>query len=280
MKTNNEELRKLQLIELDMLQELKRICEKHKIKYYIIGGTLLGAKRHGGFIPWDDDIDVAMPRKDYDYFISIAGKELKAPIKVNHYTLKGSDTTKYVAGVVNPEVIVYEDRATEFSQYVWIDILPIDALPNSWLGEKIYKFRTYYYRALSGFVNIDKIRSIKRKWYEEVLIKFARIVPIGKMLNLTKIRNKMDKMFRSQNYAKADFVGTFLGRYSFHEVVPKSYFGEGAMIDFEGIPFNAPEKLEEYLTHMYGDYMKLPPEDKRKPHIVKVEYKNERKEEK
>jgi len=280
VKNINEELKKLQSIELDMLQELKKICTKHDLKYYIIGGTLLGAKRHGGFIPWDDDIDVAMPRKDYDSFISIAKKELVHPYKINHYTLEDSDPTKYVAGVVNSDVIVYEDRASEFSQNLWIDILPIDALPNSWLGMRMFKFRTYYYRALSGFVNIDKIRNIKRKWYEVALIKFAQIIPIGKILNLFKIRIKMDKMFRKQNYLKANFVGTFLGRYGFHEVVPKSYFGEGTMIEFEGIPFNAPEKLEEYLTHMYGDYMQLPPEDKRNPHIVKVEYKNKRKEEK
>ena len=159
MKENK--LRKVQLVQLDILDKVVDICNRHGIKYYLIGGTLIGAVRHKGFIPWDDDIDIAIPRKDYDKFIGIALKELKKPYKVVHYST--DDTYRfYLLNIVNENATVIEKKVTPITSKVWIDILPIDGIPNNKIKRFFFKFKVLYYRALVGFINIDVIRDKKR----------------------------------------------------------------------------------------------------------------------
>lgn len=275
MKKNNN-LRKLQLAQLDILKQTVKICEKYNLKYYLIGGTLIGAVRHKGFIPWDDDIDIAMPRDDYDKFIEIANKELKHPYKVVHYSTD-ENYRYYLLNIVNEEIKVTQQKVTPITSNVWIDILPIDGVPNNLIFRLIFKLRILYYRALIGFINIDTIRYKQRNIIEKTLIFFARVFPIGKFLDRKTIRLKNDKLLRKYKYDKCKFVGTFFGNYGFHEIVPKAYFGTGSTVKFEKLNFSAPEKVDLYLTHMYGDYMKLPPKDKQVGHhILKIQnYKGE-----
>ena len=266
-----DQLRKLQLAQLDILNRVVDICKKFNFKYYLIGGTLIGAVRHKGFIPWDDDIDIAMPREDYDKFIEVAMQELNYPYKVVHYSTDES-YKYYLLNIVNQEIEVTQQKVTPITSNVWIDILPIDGVPNNIFSRTLFKFRILYYRALVGFTNIDTIRDKKRNVIEKILIKFAKVIPIGKVLDRKKIRIKNDKLLRKYKYDKCEYVGTYFGNYGFHEIVPKNYFGNGTSVTFEGIEFCAPERVDEYLTHMYGDYMKLPPEDKQVGnHILNVQ---------
>ena len=106
---------------------------------------------------------------------------------------------------------------------------------------------------------------------EKVLISFGRTTKIGKLIKRQKVMRKNDKYLRKLDYEKATLVGTFYGNYGFHEIVPKEYFGNGTKVTFEGKKYNAPEQYDRYLTHMYGNYMTLPPEEKRKGHhILKI----------
>lgn len=267
---NADNLRKVQLIQFDILKETVRICKKNNLKYYLIGGSLIGAVRHKGFIPWDDDIDVAIPREDYDKFIQLATSQMKEKYKLEHYTIN-PNYRFYLLNVVDKTAKIVIQRVTPLESNVGIDILPIDGIPNNRFVRMIYKFKILYYRALAGLFNVKYIRDKKRSLIEKILIRIGKIINFEKILNIRKIREKNDKLVRKYKYDECEFVGTFFGNYGFHEIVPKTFFGKGSTVEFEKEKFNAPQHVHKYLTHMYGDYMKLPPESKRiGHHILKI----------
>ena len=124
-------LRQLQLVELDILKQFLEICEKHALTYYMLGGTLLGAVRHKGFIPWDDDIDIGMPRPDYEKFLKLATYDLKPPYQLHTLFQNRGEYNYYYARVENPETRVLRKMAIEDVHIpAWIDVFPLDGVPN------------------------------------------------------------------------------------------------------------------------------------------------------
>lgn len=273
MLTDNE-LQKLHDAELDILKCFVDICEKNGLQYYIIGGTLLGAVRHGGFIPWDDDIDIAMPRKDYDKLLQLLADNLQEPFSYLHYSID-KKYREYSLKIINKNIVCYEDKVDieKSKTNLWIDILPLDGVPdNKWIY-KMFKLAIYFWKALLSFKNIETIKNKpNRPVIEKILVKFAQIIPIKKLINRSFVMNGLDKTIKLFQYENCKYVGTYMGAYRFKEVVPKRFFGKSSKCDFEGLSLVAPERIDDYLKHMYGDYMKLPPEDKRQTHIVKVEF--------
>ena len=122
----------IQKIDLELLKQFLKICDKHNLKYYIIGGTLLGAIRHKNFIPWDDDIDVAMPRKDFDIFLKVANNELKDNYKLSTY-FNNKEHRYYLPKLVDLNTTIMEKRYEKINKetHVFIDIFPIDGTPNN-----------------------------------------------------------------------------------------------------------------------------------------------------
>ena len=113
---------------------------------------------------------------------------------------------------------------------------------------------------------------MKRNIIQRILIFLGKTFNLGKLVDLKKVRIKNDNYLRKYKYEDSKYVGTFFVNFGFHEVVTKDYFGNGSVVEFEGKKYSAPEKVDIYLTHMYGDYMKLPPEDKRVGHhIIKID---------
>lgn len=273
---NNIEI--LHQVDMEIVKAVVDICDKHNLTYYMLGGTMLGAIRHKGFIPWDDDIDLGMPRDDYEKFLEIAPEELPETYKVVNYR----NTPKYqyyITRVLDTDTKVIEERIGNDSKYTnaSIDIFPIDGTPNNGILRKIYFFRVLSHRALMSLCYKDSIdRKRKRGAVEKVFLWIMEHLPIEKMTTPYKQKCKIDKLLRSQDVGKSKYIGNIMGAYRTREIVPAEFYGKGKFYPFEDMQLRGLEMYDEYLKYTYGDYMQLPPEDKRKIHFKIVEIHGEK----
>ncbi|RCW17589.1 LicD family protein [Streptococcus gallolyticus] len=271
MNSKNE----LQLVHeriLSILQFYINLCEKHSLRYYFTGGSLIGVLRHEGFIPWDDDIDLGMPRADYDKFLEICRTELPA-----HYFLINRHTDPNWK--FNMSQLV--DKSTEVDIYltetprrsnIWIDVFPLDGLPTEENLRHKHMKKILFYRYLVQVANIKTQVDANRKrpLKERIILGICRHLPLHRLISTPKVLEKMEETLRSYDFDSAMYAGNLLGRYREREVVPKAYFGTPQKAYFEGIKVNIPENSHALQTALYGDYMQLPPESERVGHRIKV----------
>ena len=160
----DESLRALQLKELDLLKYFQQVCEENEITYFALGGTLLGAVRHKGFIPWDDDIDVGIPRPDYDRLCGILEKKTASgPIKFRSYK-NTEGYIRYFARIEDERMsIVRHDNIKEERAFAWIDLFPLDAMPNNAFLRKLKVFWVLVLRALYRFSWFDTLVNVNKK---------------------------------------------------------------------------------------------------------------------
>ncbi len=268
---NNMDL--LHQVDLDIAKAVVSVCDKHNLTYYMLGGSMLGAIRHKGFIPWDDDIDFGMPRDDYEKFLELAPQELPGYLKMVNYR-NDPNYMYYITRILDTQTKVIEERIGNESKYTnaSIDIFPIDGTPNNSLLRKIYFFRVLYHRALMSLCYKDSIdRKRKRSKKERLLLWVMEKIPVEKLTTPYKQKCKIDKLLRSQPIEGAKYIGNIMGAYRTKEIVPAEYYGEGAMYPFEDTQFRGLAMYHEYLSYTYGDYMQLPPEDSRKTHFKILE---------
>lgn len=268
----------LHQVDMEIVKEVVRICDEHNLIYYMHGGTMLGAIRHKGFIPWDDDIDMGMPRDDYEKFLKIAENQLPETYKVVNYR-NTPQYQYYITRVLDTDTKLIEERIGNDSKYTHasIDIFPIDGSPNNTLLRKIFYFRVLAHRALMSLCYKDSIdRNRKRGKVEKVFLWIMERLPIEKLTTPYKQKCKIDKILRSQDVAKSKYVGSIMGAYRTREMIPAEYYGKGDYFQFENMKLRGLEDYNAYLTHLYGDYMQLPPEDKRKTHFKIIEIHGEK----
>ena len=165
---DNSELRKLQQVELGIIKVFSDICEKYGLRYYLVGGTMLGAVRHHGFIPWDDDMDVGMPRPDYERFAKIVQNELPSGYQFLNYK-KDSTYKRYFSRLVDVSVKVYNASNTKtITESAWLDIFPFDGMPTKKLCQKIHFWHLtvirFFYHA-SCFDELVNLNRPGRAWY-------------------------------------------------------------------------------------------------------------------
>jgi lipopolysaccharide cholinephosphotransferase len=258
------ELRELQLIQLDAFKEIHDICLKHSIKYFMIGGTLLGAIRHNGFIPWDDDLDIAMFRPDYDTFIELCKSELSDKYFLQNYK---TDIDYYPAltriSINNTQVNDKYTKHLKCHKGTYIDVFPLDNVPDDITSRNKQK---------RMIASIDKIMFFKaRIIYKEGPLRLKRIgksilsfilIPIP----LKWLQQKRVSFMIMFNTQKTKNVCSTASKYGYRkQVIPRDIYGEPVMINFENDMYYAPQKWEEYLKHLFGDYMKLPPKEQQVP---------------
>lgn len=276
METNNiqdDKLRKLQLIELDILKEVVKICDKKNLKYYIIGGTLLGAVRHKGFIPWDDDIDIGMPRPDYERFIKIAPKLLPQFLKLKIFTIQ-KNVLHYPAKVENKNTIILDHSAKiEKKAHAWIDIFPLDGMPNNIFIRKVHCVKLLFLRLLLKYSQFDKVVALNlkdRPFHEKLLIELGIKLNLKNFGNQYKIMELLDKNLKKYRYLKSTYIVNFMGAYKLKEMFPKSFFYATKRYKFEDIYLNGSKEYDLVLKQMYGNYMAIPPKSQRDKHSIEI----------
>lgn len=260
----SEILRQLQIIQLECLIELDRICRKHSIEYSIDGGTLLGAVRHKGFIPWDDDIDVIMERDEYEKLFKIWQSELDS----KRFFLQEHRTDRnYMVGYprLRRNNTVYKRAGHERMNYhggVFIDIFVLDNVPDNRVLRDLHKALCFCNRKILWSKSGKYIAgsTLLRLWYSLVALIPARCAfwlndMLARMCNLRET-----KLIRHNTHP---YPNPKVCRYG----IPAGLMNSFTELEFEGRRFMAVAQYDRYLEMLYGDYMTLPPEDKRKPHI-------------
>ncbi|HPZ89897.1 MAG TPA: iron-containing alcohol dehydrogenase [Bacillota bacterium] len=261
---------RLQKLVCEILEEFIAICELYKLRYYAISGTALGAIRHKGFIPWDDDVDIAMPREDYDKFLKVAPKHLSGHLFLQTYETEPG-CPRYYAKIRNSNTTFIEvgSKPDDRNRGIYIDIFPLDGFPSNKLKQLIcWVMKTIFDDSISYVYNNFNLRkalfgpdAFKRIMHRMVGFLATRTMFRG--YDVGKINRAKEDYFTKFKYEESELVCSYGGVYGKKEIIPKEFLGEGLKCKFGQLELIVPEKYHEYLTHFYGNYMQLPEENKR-----------------
>lgn len=261
---------RLQKMECEMLKEFIAICKQYNLKYYAISGTTLGAVRHKGFIPWDDDVDIGMPREDYDTFLQVAQKHLSDHLFLQTYETEPG-CPRYFAKIRNSNTTFIEVSAKPDNRNrgIYIDIFPLDGFPSKKIKQLQCRVNKAVFDVCINYLynNFSIKRSLTRPdFLKRAATRFLGFVATKtkyRGYDIQKINRAKEKYFTQFSYSECEYVFSYGGVYGMKEKIPKSYLGEGIEVEFEDLRLVIPEKFHEYLTHFYGDYMRFPAEHKR-----------------
>ena len=262
---NEIQLEEIKSIEFEILKEFKSICDNNGFKYSILAGTLLGAVRHKGFIPWDDDIDVMMPRPDYERF-----KQYCFTNNTGFQIICNEKNKKYgylFTKLVNPFTIIVEEDSDRFNlnMGIYIDIFIYDGMGNS-RKEAVKRFNaSSLFRELLVAGNWKHyFKSKTHRWYYEPF-RFLLFL-LSRPIRFDKLINRINKMYTGIDFYESEFVGNLCSDKRSKSIINRSCFDDYVDLEFEGELLKAFKGYKVYLEAMYGDYMKLPPIDKRNTH--------------
>lgn len=265
MQNKEVNLKELQQVELDILKEFIRVCNELNVKYFLDSGTLLGCIRHGGFIPWDDDIDISMPREDYEIFLKEGQKLLKDKYFLQTYKTDPEYTMGF-AKIRNSETTFIESsvKNLKINHGVYIDIFPLDGYNDK------NKIRNFLNKKAFVLYNLQINKKYDFKITHKNTIKGKLVLILSNLLygrkSVPSLLEKKEKIAKEYSINDTGKIYCFFYNTTTDLKMDSSIFEEGITKKFENIDVIVPKKYDEYLKIMYGDYMTLPPKEKRIAH--------------
>lgn len=257
MNYNKEEYKS---ILLRTVAELDRVCCENGLRYFLTGGSMIGAVRHHGMIPWDDDIDVAMPRRDLEKLKEIAPKVFDAD-----YELVDYHTPDYhfrFAKLYYKNSTVVEDEYNFYVGGVWVDVFALDGLPGD-REEACHYYNNYYapnwYRLYCLYFPCGIVLNKGLKGFLRSIRTCVRHLLYDKQ----KLIEKLERVASEYDFDSAEWIINFQGGYGLKELSRREYFDGYVLMDFDGYQLRVPKGYDGYLRDIYGDYMTLPPIEKR-----------------
>lgn len=255
----------LQRVILSIAKDIDELCRKNDIEYYLFGGSALGAKRHKGFIPWDDDLDIALLPAEYDRFISICKKELPKekymlqeggvdwPEHFSKIRLKGTHIKEHGEYYLGPD-----------SDGIFVDVFRVDHAPDSALARR--------WQYICGKLLLA--RNIRRKGYKAEGLARKVMSAASRLLYWASIRKAVESQYYKYNSRETGWTADVMGRTRMHNAfIPRSVYGHAVYVPFEDTTLPVHQDVHQYLAVSYGNYMQLPPEDKRTGmHITHIDF--------
>lgn len=264
-------IRKYQMAQLKILQYFDSVCRENHLTYFLVFGTLLGAVRHKGFIPWDADIDVAMYRDDYETIRNILIDKVPSELFYEHYSTEKNHISPHAELRIKGTRVIFANKSltgcVPKNDGIYIDIFPIDRVsdPDRTEKEQVKKIKklrrlVYYKAAIDYGAGASKLKSIGKVALSYFLKPFS----------YKRINCKTDQIMQIHNSEATEYVAILTDPLVFRkQLFPRSVFGRGKELEFEGHLFMVPEEPERFLSIRYGDYMKLPPEQDRWNYVEK-----------
>lgn len=239
---------------LELFCVFDKFCRERKLTYFMLGGTMLGAYRHNGFIPWDDDIDIGMPRTDYERFIKEAHKELPKEYSVRHRSIE-KDVPYGFAHMEDKNTTCIENRRNKksYAGGVYLELFPLDGCSENIRKQKLQAAQVYFYKKLL-YAKIMDYDEKHRAFYKAFIIHAIR-----KMFSISLLTGKIDQCIKTYNKKENPYYSNHLGHWTVRENIKKEIFLPPKEYEFEGHKFFGAGNAHEYLTSLYGNtYMEIP----------------------
>ncbi len=269
-------IQEIQAVSLEILHTIAGICDEQHLRYVLIYGTLIGAIRHNNYIPWDDDVDIMMPRPDYDKLLAYLKMHIKEYTNLRVFNREECSEYPYmITRISDDRYTIKMANEKPYGMGIFIDIYPYDGLGKTkdeavYYGLKGDRLSSLCYQATREHFAIETTTSTFRK-----IIKYP-VYLVAKLIGKDFFQNKLEKLARVKDYDSSEYIGCVIWLSGGEkDIFPRKWFDETIMMQFDKYKFRIPKHYDEVLRHEYGDYTKLPPEKDRIGHHFFKVYKKE-----
>lgn len=271
-------IQETQAVSLEILKVIADICEEQHFRYALVYGTLIGAIRHNGYIPWDDDVDIMMPRPDYDKLLVYLKEHISEYPNLRVFNRQECPEYPYmITRISDDRYVIDVKNENGVGMGIFIDIYPYDGLGKTKkeaiaYGMKGDRLSSMCYQSTRKHFAIETTTSVFRK-----IIKYP-VYLVAKLIGKEYFQNKLEKLARVKDYETSEYIGCVIWlSWGEKDIFPKKWFDETIIVPFDKYEFRVPKYYDKVLRHEYGDYMQLPAEkDRIGHHCFKVYKKDER----